>query len=135
MRGDALFQQLVTLLAVDRRLLRDLDYKSGVGDRRVRRALEYVHAHLSEELDLQRIAEASETSVFHLSRLFRQATGYPVWRYVSRQRVEMAKGLMRDSAFTLAQVSALSGFSSYSTFATTFSAEQGLSPSRYRQLR
>lgn len=134
MRGDALFQQLVTLLAVDRRLLHHLDYKCGVGDRRVRHALDFVHTHLSEELDLQRIAEASETSVFHLSRLFRQATGYPVWRYVSRRRVEMAKGLMKDPAFTLAQVSALSGFSSYSTFAATFSAEQGLSPLRYRQL-
>lgn len=135
MRGDALFQQLATLLAVDRRLVLSRDYKDGVGDRRVRRALDYIHAHLSEELDLQRIAAAAETSVFHLSRLFRQKMGYPIWRYVSRLRVQMTIGLMKDPLLTLAQVAALSGFSSYSTFAATFRAEQGLSPLRYKQLR
>lgn len=135
MRGDALFQQLASLLVADGRVFNDKQYKDGVGDRRVRRALDYIHAHVSEQLDLERIAQASETSLYHLSRLFRQATSYPIWRYVSRLRVQMAMGLMRDATLTLAQVATMSGFASYSTFAATFHAEQGLSPSRYRQRR
>jgi AraC family transcriptional regulator len=135
MRGEALFQQLATLLIADGRLLKDKQYKAGIGDRRVRRALDYIHAHFCEELDLERIAEASETSPFHLARLFRQATGYPVWRYVSRLRVTVAVGLMKDSALTLTEVATLAGFASYSTFAATFSSERGHSPSYFRRFR
>jgi AraC family transcriptional regulator len=135
MRGDALFQQMATLLVVDGRLFKDKRYKAGIGDRRVRRALDFIHAHVTDDLDLERIALASETSLFHLSRLFRQSTGYPVWRYVSRLRVQMAMGLMKDHTLTLAQIATISGFASYSTFSATFTAEHGLSPSRFRQKR
>jgi AraC family transcriptional regulator len=135
MRGEALFQQLMTLLVADGRILKSTRYKVGIGDRRVRRALEYVHAHIFHELSLELIALAAETSPFHLTRIFRQATGLPVWRYVSRLRVQLAVGLMKDPSLTLVQVASLSGFTSYSTFAATFNVEQGIAPSRFRSLR
>lgn len=135
MRGEAIFQQLAMVLVADGRLFKDTRYKAGIGDLRVRRALDYIHAHISEELNLERIAHASETSPFHLSRSFRQTTGYPIWRYVSRLRVQLATGLMKDSLLSLSQVAALSGFASYSTFAATFSAEHGLSPAHFRRNR
>lgn len=135
MRGEALFQQLATLLVADGRILKDTRYKAGIGDRRVCRALDFIHAHFAEELDLGGIARASETSPFHLTRLLRQLTGYPVWRYVSCLRVRVAMGLMKDSSLTLAQIATLSGFASYSTFAATFTAEQGVSPSHFRRCR
>lgn len=135
MWGEAMFQQLATLLVADGRILGDTRYKAGTGDRRVRHALDFIHAHICEELSLDTIAKASETSAFHLTRLFRQATGYPVWRYVSRLRVQVAAGLMRDQTLTLNVVAALSGFASYSTFAATFCAERGISPSSFRRLQ
>ena len=132
MRGEALFQQLAALLVADGRILRDDCYKSGIGDRRVRRALEYIHANACEEMSLERIALAAETSPFHLSRIFRQTTGHPIWRYVSRLRVELAVGLMRDRALPHREIAALTGFASYSTYAATFQAEKGVSPSQFR---
>ena len=134
MRGEALFQQLLTLLVADGRILKSTRYKVGIGDRRVRRALEYIHAHISDDLSLEQIAVGAETSPFHLTRIFRQATGLPVWQYVSRLRVQLAVGLMKDPSLTLMQVSDLSGFASYSTFASTFIAEQGTAPSRFRSV-
>jgi AraC family transcriptional regulator len=134
MRGEALFQQLAMLLVADGRILHDTSYKSGIGDRRVRRALEYIHANACEEMSLERIAHAAETSPFHLSRIFRQMTGYPIWRYVSRLRVELGVGLMRDRALPLADIAALTGFASYSTYAATFQAEKGVSPSQFRRI-
>jgi AraC-like DNA-binding protein len=133
MRGEALFQQLAFLLVADGRIVRDDSYKVGIGDRRVRRALEYIHANACEEMSLEHIALAAETSPFHLSRIFRQTTGYPIWRYVSRRRVELAVGLMRDRALRLKEIAALTGFASYSTYAATFQAEKGVSPSRFRR--
>ncbi len=133
MPGEALFQQLATLLVADRRILKDTRYKVSGGDRRVRWAIEYIHAHIFEELDLGKIAQACGTSPFHLTRIFRQTTGYPVWRYVCRLRVQIAAGLMQDATLSLQQVAMLAGFGSYSTFAATFRAEKGLSPAYFRR--
>ncbi len=133
--GEALFQQLAILMVADGRILKDTRYKLNHGDRRVRSALEYIHAHVLEEIDLATIAQACGTSPFHLTRIFRQATGYPVWRYVCRLRVQIAAGLMKDVTLTLQQVAVLAGFGSYSTFAATFLAERGVSPTNFRRNR
>lgn len=84
-------------------------------------------------MSLERIALAAETSPFHLSRIFRQTTGLPIWRYVSRLRVELTVGLMHDQALPLAEIAALTGFASYSTYAASFQTEKGVSPSQFRR--
>ena len=83
-------------------------------------------------MDLCSIAQAAETSPFHLSRTFRSALGCSVWQYVLRCRVQLAAGLMRDSALTLAEVARMSGFETYSTFAAAFKAARGVAPARFR---
>jgi AraC family transcriptional regulator len=84
MTGDAIFIRLAALIVSDSRLLQERGYRDGIGDWRVRRALEYIHVHFHREMDLFAIAEASETSPFHLSRLFRKVVGCSTWQYVSR---------------------------------------------------
>lgn len=131
--GDSIFVSMASLLVNDRRIVQGRHYRAGVGDKRVRRALEYIHSHLCEEMDLLSIAQASETSPFHLCRSFRSAVGNSIWQYVARERVRVAGGLMRDSALSLPQIASMAGFESYSSFAATFKASRGLSPSRFRQ--
>jgi AraC-like DNA-binding protein len=132
MAGDAIFIRLAAHLITDGRIVQESHYRDGVGDWRVRRALEYIHSHAHEELDLFAIAAASESSPFHLSRVFRKAIGTSPWQYVSRTRVQISKGLMRDASLSLAQIAAMSGFDSYSTFAATFKASQRVSPAQFR---
>jgi len=83
-------------------------------------------------MDVSSIAEAVETSPYHLSRIFRSALGCSIWQYVSRSRVQLALGLMKDPGLTLAQVAKLSGFESYSSFAATFKSVRGVSPAHFR---
>ena len=132
MLGDSIFVSMAALLVNDARITLPRDVREGIGDRRVRRTLEYIHAHLAQAIDLCSIAQAAETSPFHLSRIFRSALGCSVWQYVLRCRVQLAAGLMRDSALTLAQVAGMSGFETYSTFAAAFKAARGVSPASFR---
>jgi AraC family transcriptional regulator len=132
MAGDAIFIRLASHLVSDGRILQERNYRDGIGDWRVRRALEFIHTHLHEEMDLFAIAEASETSPFHLSRLFCKAIGSSPWQYVSRMRVQISTGLMRDASLGLAQIAAMSGFESYSSFAATFKAKHRVSPAQFR---
>lgn len=132
MLGDSIFVSMAALLVNDGRIMQDRTYRDGIGDRRVRRTLEYIHACLTEDIDVCSIAQAAETSPFHLSRSFRNALGCSIWQYVSRRRVEVAAGLMRDPALTLAEIASMSGFESYSTFAATFKTIRGVSAARFR---
>jgi AraC family transcriptional regulator len=133
MLGDSIFVSMASLLVNDGRIVQDRSYRTGIGDKRVRRALEYIHSRLSGEMDVLSIAQGSETSPFHLSRSFRSAVGCSIWQYVARERVRLASGLMMDDALSLTEIAAMAGFESYSTFAATFKASRGLSPSRFRQ--
>jgi AraC family transcriptional regulator len=132
MFGDSIFVSMAALLVNDGRIVRESSYREGIGDRRIRQTLEYIHAHLDQDLDLCSIAQASATSPFHLSRTFRNALGCSIWQYVSRRRIQLATGLMKDSALTLAEVASMSGFESYSTFAATFKTARGISPAHFR---
>ena len=132
MLGESIFLSMAALLVNDSRITRARSCQKAVGDRRVRRTLEYIHAHLEQAMDLCSIAEAAETSPFHLGRVFRSALGCSIWQYVQRCRVQTATGLMRDAALPLADIAAMSGFESYSTFAASFKAAQGVSPARFR---
>lgn len=130
--GDSLFMHLASLILKDGRILQNKNYCAGIGDKRVRRALDYIHSRLSEELSLLLIAEAADTSPYHLSRSFRSAVGCTIWQYVARERIGVATGLMNDEDLSLTQIATMAGFESYSTFATTFKACRGVSPSRLR---
>lgn len=130
--GDSLFLSIAGLLLQDKRLHSDSGYRSHVGDWRVRRALEYIPAHYAEQLSLAAIAQAAESSQFHLARSFRSAMHCSIWQYVIRLRVQTACGLMRNPTLSLAEIGAICGFESYSTFAASFKSSTGASPAAYR---
>jgi AraC family transcriptional regulator len=56
----------------------------------VQRAIWYMESHSSEELSLSDVANAAGISAFHLARLFRAATGWPVARYIRVRRLSQA---------------------------------------------
>ena len=62
---------------------------------RLRAALEYIEAHLCEDVSLDAIAAAANLSTFRFARGFRKATGQPPHQYVIGRRLERAKQLLR----------------------------------------
>ena len=89
MVGDSVFIALAGVLAPSGADWRGRT-RPGIHDWRVRRALEYIHSHLTGKLDVASIASAAGTSPFHLSRQFRGALGLSIWRYVLRERARHA---------------------------------------------
>jgi AraC-like DNA-binding protein len=68
----------------------------------------------------------------HFIRQFKAAFGEPPHRYLQRRRVERAMALLRDSTWTITEVTLAVGFNSTGTFSRTFKAVVGQSPSTYR---
>jgi AraC family transcriptional regulator len=61
-------------------------------DDQLRRALDYIHDHIGEALDLDSISQAAGLSAFHFARLFRAATGDSPFQFVTQYANAKSKG-------------------------------------------
>jgi AraC family transcriptional regulator len=104
----------------------------GLVDRRIRRAIELMHAHLSRELPLEEIAAAAFLSPFHFARLFKKLTGASPHAYLAALRVARAQSLLAETDLSISEVSARVGYSSPSHFTKAFRQATGLAPRAYR---
>jgi AraC family transcriptional regulator len=103
--------------------------------RRLRRALDYIDAHLADDIGLGDIAEAAGLSPYHFARAFRAATGLPPYRYLTQQRIARAQMLIATTDLSLAQIAFECGFGSQGQFTSTFTRIAGISPGRWRAER
>ena len=102
---------------------------------RLRRATEFMHANIAEDIPLARLAATVGLSPSHFARAFRGATGEAPHRYLIRLRVEAAGQLLEQTRLPIIDVGLRCGFTQASHFATTFRKAMGLSPRAYRAAR
>jgi len=104
-------------------------------DPRVQRAIDFMTAHLEDDIGLAEIAAAAALSPFHFSRVFKAATGAPPHRYLGRLRLDAAKRMLADGHLPLAEISAACRFSTQANFTRAFRQSTGLTPGAYRAQR
>jgi len=100
---------------------------------RLRRAKEYVAAHLGDQdLRLDDVAGELGLSTGFFHRAFREATGETPLGYIQRQRIEESMRLLALKDHAIAQIAMKVGFLSPSHFARLFRRQTDLTPSQYR---
>lgn len=102
-----------------------------VMERRLRRVIDYVDAHIATPIALDEMAEVACLSRFHFVRAFKSHTGMTPCQYVGRLRIEYAKVLLRDGHRSLAHIANALLFSSQSTFTRAFRKATGVTPLQY----
>lgn len=104
----------------------------GLVDRRIRRAIELMHAHLERELSLEELAAAAYLSPFHFARLFKKLLGTSPHAYLALLRVRRAQTLLAETDLSVTEVAARVGYGSSSHFAKAFRQATGLTPRAFR---
>jgi AraC-like DNA-binding protein len=102
---------------------------------RVEAAKAYLSTHLGERVMLDAVAQAVHTSAFHLARIFREQTGVPVHRYLTRLRLRASVERLVVGAGDLTALALELGFSSHAHFSDSFRREFGRPPSQVRRER
>lgn len=101
---------------------------------RLQAVLSFIHENLSEELSAQSLADRAEVSLAHFRRLFREAMGVPVHRYVLATRLNQARKLLTLTTMPISRIAEDCGFSSQSHLTACFKTAHAASPSQFRSL-
>lgn len=99
---------------------------------RLRRVVEYIDAHLDQNLTLAELAAVAEFSPSHFKALFREATGMPVHRFVLERRIERARLHLLEGRLGITEIALETGFAHPSHMARWMRRIVGLTPSQIR---
>lgn len=100
---------------------------------RLRRATDYVDAHLTEAVSLADLASASGLTCMHFAAQFRAATGLRPHEYLLRRRIERAQELLANTPLPLVDAALSVGFQTQAHFTTVFKRFVGQTPAQWRR--
>lgn len=102
-------------------------------ERRLSRVTTYLHEHLDQDLDLNRLAEVACMSPYHWHRIYQAVHGESVVATVKRLRLQRAATYLGRSDMAIEKIAAQSGYPNLQSFTRIFSSVYGMPPARYRK--
>ena len=111
------------------RIMQDVSNLSGIREQ----TIYYIQTHLDEELNRIKVASALYLNPDYLDRRFKKEMGCSVNRYILREQVNMAKGLLLNQKISICEIASRCGYENMSNFSAMFKREVGISPNEYRK--
>jgi AraC family transcriptional regulator len=102
---------------------------------RIQRALDFVEAHLFEDVPLGAIAQRGACSPWHFHRLFLALTGETPAAYVWKRRLSEICRRLVETEQPIVDLALDCGFESQATLTRAFTRHVGVSPGRFRKQR
>lgn len=103
----------------------------GLADARLAPAIRQMHGQLARSWTVAQLAKVTASSRSAFFERFSRSVGMPPMEYLLAWRMAVAKSLLRQNEFGLAEVAERVGYGSQSNFSTAFSRHVGEPPSRY----
>jgi len=100
---------------------------------RLRRVTAYIHDHLDDELDLNRLADVACLSAYHWHRVYHAVHGETIAATVKRLRLQRAASFIAETGMTIGEAARRSGYDNLQSFTRIFKSVYGMPPARYRE--
>lgn len=103
---------------------------------RINKVIDFTRLHLEREISLEELAEVSNFSKFHFSRIFKALTSLTPNDFVTKLKLGRAEFiLINNFEIPISDIAYLVGYSSISSFSKTFKKVHKMSPSEWRVQR
>jgi AraC family transcriptional regulator len=99
---------------------------------RINQVIQYIDAHLGDNLEIEKLAGIGFYSTFHFHRIMRAYLNEPLGSYVTRLRVEYGAQLLRHSDEPVNVIAEKVGYDNVSSFSKAFKKRFEISPVEYR---
>ena len=93
----------------------------------------YISDHPHLDLSLNALAERANLSPYYFLRLFKKETGFTPHEYLILARINTAKFYLKTTTLSIKDIAYSLGFSSESSFCTSFKKIEQCTPNEYRQ--
>lgn len=95
--------------------------------------LDWIDNNLDSRLDINTIARRAGYSKWHLQRLFKEHTGYPLAEYIRMLKLQKSVERLTHSDEPILNVALALGFDSQQSFNRSFKRQYGLAPGAWRR--
>lgn len=101
----------------------------------IRNSCEYIKAHLTETIQVKKLAQQSGYAEYYFSHKFKKEMGVSVKEYILHEKINQAKVMLTSSDESIQKIGDSLAFGSRSYFYTCFQKAEGMSPSEYRNTK
>lgn len=99
------------------------------GIQKIEDVIDYIEAHITEELDCDILASKMQLSVYEFRRIFSFIVGCPISEYIRKRRLSLAATeIMTNDNVNLQEISEKYGYSNQSAFTRAFCEQHKVSP-------
>ena len=92
----------------------------------------YIHDHILENITIEQLSAIAYVSPSHLTRTFRQRTGYSPLAYIRNCRLNIARRELVSTRDSIEEIAMRAGFHDAKYFSRFFKAETGMTPREFR---
>lgn len=110
------------------------DAQSRINNQLIEQVKEYINDHFAEPIGLNQAAANIQRSPTYISRLFSQQTNSTFTHVLTDRRMAEAKRLLSDTALSVAEIAAKTGYPNVRYFYRVFLAQVGMTANDYRNL-
>jgi AraC-like DNA-binding protein len=94
----------------------------------------YIDVHYASELSLDSLASVAYMNKFYLVHEFKKYTGSSPIDYLIEKRISVSKNLLKNTQYSMKQITEIVGFNSQSYFNQIFKKKVGTTPTKYRKI-
>lgn len=98
----------------------------------MQKAIDYIEANLTEEIDYEKVAAESFSSSYHFQRVFSILCGYTLGEYIRLRRLSLAGADLANGKEKVIDIALRYGYDSPDSFAKAFQKFHGITPSQAR---
>lgn len=98
-------------------------------------SLAIIEENIREKLTVEKLAESLHFSKYHYQRIFREAVGDSVMRYVTGRKLTLAAADLVETEDNILDIALRYGYDSHEGFTRSFRAYTGVTPKEYRKYR
>lgn len=99
----------------------------------IQRAIDYVEANITEEIDFEKVAEQAYSSSFHFQRVFGILCGCSLGDYIRMRRLSLAGEELSKGSAKIIDIALKYGYDTPESFSRAFTRFHGIAPSEAKR--